>query len=126
MFSTFLGACAIATMTGCVTSSSEVPCTIEGAQNLSGEESPEQLCAGFIQQLNEKLRERDAADRAKNLSVALRVSKRGAIEAHVSGLVEGEWQSLPVVAFDVVDRPLERGDLDRLADAVAATLAKEN
>lgn len=126
MFSAILGAFALTMLSGCVTSSNDVPCTIEGAQYLSGSENPEQLCASFIQQLDEKLRERDLAEVAKDLSVALRINKRGSIEAHVSRLQNGEWSSLPVVAFDVVDRPLEPGDLERLAGAVAVALAKEH
>ena len=109
--------------TGCVTSNIENTCTIEGAELLSGNLDSRRACEIFEQNLAAALAEAGVADESRDYSVAISIAKRGTLEAQlVERLSGGETKSYPVVAIDVMDRPMQEDDLGRLARGVAGIL----
>lgn len=57
------------------------------------------------------------------VTIALDLSRSGSAIARVSETRGGVVHAYPEIAVDVMDRPLGRGDLIRLGDAIAGALA---
>lgn len=57
------------------------------------------------------------------VTILLDLSRRGSAIARVSETRGGVVHAYPEIAVDVMDRPLGRGDLIRLGDAIAGALA---
>lgn len=94
-------------------------CRVKGAEYLPGDGDADAVCQRFTKRLRTGLDPENGAD---GLIVALTISRGGTISATMTMTGDGEPRSLPEVAVDVMDRPLNYSDLDRLADTAASVL----
>lgn len=107
-------------LVACVANDGVTSCSVEGAKFLSPEATEASICEAFKRRLSDSLAAQGGSIAGKNLSVTLRLHKRGTVEAIVSE--EGAAASYPTVGVDVADRPLADKDLTTLAEAVANLL----
>ncbi|MXO90855.1 hypothetical protein [Pontixanthobacter aquaemixtae] len=118
VFSAFV----LTTQAACVAKDVSANCTVEGAKYLSGAYSDSEICRGFEDRLSKAIAADGTSAKAGALTVAIQLHERGSAEAQVSRQDGGEVTDYPVVAVDVMDRPLAKDDLDKLADSVAQML----
>lgn len=107
--------------TSCVANNMSHSCSIEGAELLGDEASPEQICNAFKARLDEALAAGGVGG-SGDFTIALTLDKRGTAQAQLSGAGKASGARYPLVAVDVMDRPLVRADMDELADEVARML----
>lgn len=105
-----------AALGACVTSPAAAKCTVNGAEFLSSGESADVICSRF----SEHLAQANSAGEniLDDLSIVISLTKRGSAQA----LITSEAGAYPLVAVDVMDRPLQPRDIDALADAVSSML----
>lgn len=119
------GAVMLSAQGGCMTRAETPVCSVTGAEYLSPAATAEEVCRLFNSRLDEALQGSNATNgepaRQGDWSAEISVSKRGSIEARLIG-GGAEATSYPVVAVDVMDRPIGRQDIASLADAAAAML----
>lgn len=101
-------------------------CTIRGAEYLAGSGSKTQMCDDFRARIAAVLNEAGMQGRADDIAMAIEVQKGRSLTARVSQTGVDTGTDFPVVAIDVMDRPLRSSDLDRLADAVGRMLINLN
>lgn len=120
-----ISAAILAFAPACVTKSPPSACSIEGAQYLSADADGKALCRDFQKRLAKALGAVTDGPDLRDLTIAITLRKRGAAEALVTSMRDGQKHDYPLVAIDVMDRPLAKGDVDQLADAVARMLASQ-
>ena len=101
-------------------------CTIVGAEHLGVDGSDDRMCEDFRTRLTTTLNDAGMPDRADDLALDIEVQKGRAVIARVARADATGESEFPVVAIDVMDRPLRVSDLDRLADAVGRMLLRAN
>ena len=107
------------TGTACMTSQETRSCTIEGADILASDVSADELCQGFEQRLHAAIA---GHMDPSGLAISLTIEKSGTIQAIVVRDAAGGAETLADVAVDVMDRSLNRNDLNRLADTAAQVI----
>lgn len=96
-----------------------VTCRADGANYLSSDANSQEVCERFQQQLFTSL----AGDfSSEELSVDLTIEKTGTISVVITREAQDAVETLVDAAIDVMDRPLNFGDLDRLAGDAAKIL----
>lgn len=105
-----------AALGACVTSPAAAKCTVNGAEFLSSGDSAESICARFSDRLSQAKVTGDHG--LADLAIVISLTKRGSAQAQITS----EAGAYPLVAVDVMDRPLQPRDIDALADAVAAMI----
>ncbi|WP_337660948.1 hypothetical protein [Erythrobacter sp. Alg231-14] len=102
-------------------------CRVDGAQFLGVSATDAEICELFRTKLGEALGDQDRTD---GLSMTLTVEKSGTINADIAKLDEGNTNieaksAYPTVSVDVMDRPLNLSDVERLAQAAANVMVSE-
>ena len=111
--------------TGCVTGEAANRCSVEGARFLASNPDPATLCLRFEQRLDAALETAGSPLRADDHRVAITIGERGSLQALVSASrIDSAEAAYPVVAIDVMDRPIGERDLMQLADAVAIMISR--
>lgn len=106
-------------LVACVTNGGVTNCSVEGAKYLSADATEASICELFERRLRDSLAE-TGFSMDENLSVTLRLHKRGAIEARIA-TADGH-KTYPSVEVEVTDRPLGEKDIGQLANTVAKLL----
>ena len=110
---------------GCAARDATPACTVEGSSLLPGAPDEAQVCEDFMRMVEAARAQSRSADDSDAYTVALVIDPRGSLRAQlVAPQPDGTTKNYPEIAIDVMDRPLARDDLGRLAKAVAAFLAK--
>ena len=106
----------------CMTSPPDQTCQVQGSQYLEANITDEQVCELFQGHLSSALGD---VNNGKNLSVSLEILKSGTIDAYVTDDSGASVTPHGSVSIDVMDRALELGDVERLAQAVAQTITTQ-
>lgn len=106
----------------CATSPMPSKCTATGSLAALPDMGEQAICDRFERDLAAAL---GTADAPEGLVIALTLHKRGAIEAQLTALRDGEPVRYPVIAVDAIDRVLQPGDLARLASVAAEILTDQ-
>ena len=110
---------AATTGTGCMSSNESRTCAIKGAEILNSGVSAAELCRGFEERLHAAIA---GHMDLSGVSISLTIEESGTIQASIVKIEAGGAETLADVAVDVMDRSLNRGDLDRLADTAAQVI----
>ncbi len=119
LFSVPTSVLAASLQAACMTGPAVQECEVQGAQYLGSDTTSEEVCALFQQSLSSALG--DGADSA-NLSISLDIRMNGTIDAYVADEKGASVTPYPSVSIDVMDRALNRGDVEQLAQAVAQAM----
>ena len=106
----------------CMTSPQDQTCQVQGSQYLEANITDEQVCELFQRYLSSALGD---VNNGKNLSVSLEILKSGTIDAYVTNDSGASVTPHGSVSIDVMDRALELGDVERLAQAVAQAITTQ-
>lgn len=118
-FSIPASALAMSLQAACMTSPAAQQCEVQGADFITPAATSDEICELFRQRLASALG--DDADSA-NLSISLNILKNGTIDAYVADEKGASVTPHPGVSIDVMDRALQRGDVEQLAEAVAQAM----
>ena len=105
-----------AALGACVTSPAAGKCTVSGAEFLASGDSAASICTRFSERLAQAKSTSDQT--LDDLSIVISLNKRGSAQAQITS----DAGAYPLVAVDVMDRPLQPRDIDALADAVSSML----
>lgn len=106
-----------------MTSTANAACQVEGAKNLASVGGEREICEVFSRRLAEVLDDHgDVAD----LSISLSVTAGGTIDAVVidAGVVDAGADGRIAMSVDVMDRALQRTDVETLAEAVGKAMVE--
>ncbi len=84
-----------------------------------------QACDQFMSRLSDVLGEAGSGDIAGDHEFDLTVTGKGTITSVISRSGARQLSDYPPVSVDAMDRTLEKGDIDRLAEAVAGLLLEQ-
>lgn len=105
-----------------MTDAAHPQCRVEGVKYLGAEVSEAEVCALFRQRLADNL---GADSEVESLSVELRISKEGTIDASVKDASNASGTPYPSVSVDIMDRALRLGDVETVAEFVANAMKSE-
>ena len=119
-------AVAASSLVACVAKAAPPDCSVVGAEFVAGAPSEADICRSFNDSLSRALTERGSAIEAAKIAVSIAIDKRGSSSAKVA--MSRTEQSAPVefpeLTVDVMDRSMQMGDIETLADAVAKMIAE--
>ena len=105
-------------------------CTVSGLPKPRGELTAEAICERISLRIHEALElpviratQVPAGDRARWVRLEIRLLPRGRAEAALTSRLHGKATDHPLLAVQVMDKPMELGDIDRLARLAGKTLA---
>ncbi len=119
---TLLPVLALSLQTSCVAREAQSACSIDGLQYLPSTISRNEACDRFRARVAAVLEEEGYDAEMDAMTMAIELNKNGSAQARIAVAGTGQNGAYPVVALDVMDRPLALRDLDRLADATARML----
>lgn len=99
-------------------------CDVEGAAYLTPSVGADELCRMFGERVEAAMRTAGADVADGGWSAEITLTKNGSAEARIARTGEGST-AFPVIAVDVMDRPLRPEDVLKLADAVAEMLLQQ-
>jgi len=108
---------------GCMTSNPGESCTVEGAQFLSESATETQICNLFEAKLSEAMEDEGAGS---NLAMSIEIEKTGTINASIAKMTGSDPATYPTISVDVMDRPLNLSDVERLAVSAAEAIQSED
>ncbi len=106
----------------CMTSAPDQTCQVQGSQYLEANITDKQVCELFQGHLSSALGD---VNNGKKLSISLKILKSGTIDAYVTNDSGASVTPHGSVSIDVMDRALEIGDVERLAQAVAQAMTMQ-
>lgn len=112
-------------VSGCVAVGGSKPQCRAGNGFPVPELSAVQACDQFMSRLSDVLGEAGSGDIAGDHEFDLTVTGKGTITSVISRSGARQLSDYPPVSVDAMDRTLEKGDIDRLAEAVAGLLLEQ-
>jgi hypothetical protein len=108
----------------------ELVCTVSGPAKHRGGLSAEAVCERFSQRIREALGrpveqagQVPGGERARWIRLEVRLLPRARAEAAITSRLRDKATSHPLLAVQVMDKPMDLGDIDRLARLAGKTLA---
>jgi hypothetical protein len=108
----------------------ELACTINGLAKSRGVLTAEAICSRFSQRIREGLAvpvkqtgQVSARANARWIKLKVRLLPRGRAEAALTSRLHGKATDHPLLAVQVMDKPMDLGDIDRLARLAGKMLA---
>jgi hypothetical protein len=105
-------------------------CTVSGLAKHRGALTDEAVCARFALRIREALglavtpaRQVPAGSGKRWVKLQIKLLPRGRAEAALTSRLHGKATDHPILAVQVMDKPMELGDIDRLARLTGRTLA---